>query len=145
MRLNWQQSTIQTDQGLEQVLHKSECSTASDNDIKAALGQCVEKAAQLLPINIQDDSLFLLFEWDRVQSLLNIVVTNGDKSLDSPHIVRCNFTATESSAAQRQAPDAYAEHVYYWIKDYLTTCAAFMNFSLVAAFYLDSREQSMLL
>lgn len=138
MHLHWQENTIQSNTGSQQHQHVSQYLGDTDQSIKAALGQCVEKAAELLPVNIQDDSLFLLFEWNKEHSQLNIVVSDADKNQDSPHLVRCDFTGLQN-------PAAYQEKVSYWLTDYLTTCAAFMNFSLVAAFYVNNRQESTLL
>ncbi|MFT7245652.1 MAG: hypothetical protein ACI82A_003023 [Candidatus Azotimanducaceae bacterium] len=130
--MNWEESKIVAD-AQESTGHMSECIAQDEGSVRLALGECVEKSISLLQANINDESLYLLFEWCASSSVLSIVVTDSSKKSDSPHIVKCTFTNLET------------EDVQYWLRDYFTTCASFMKYSLVAAFHCDKRSQSTLL
>ncbi|WP_226662113.1 hypothetical protein [Microbulbifer aggregans] len=138
----------------EQVIHSSTFEGTSDHDVQQAIDACIEKACTLLHQNIQDDSRFLLFEWDTTNAILTIVVTDDSKQQDSRDVVKCHFTLldqktiTESASqdkTQQPRVDELAENILYWIKDYLTTCAPFLRYSLIAAFHQGSRATCTLL
>lgn len=138
----------------EYIIHHATSEGTSDSDIQLAINACTDKACALLDQNIQEDSRYLLFEWDSTNSTLTIVVTDDSKQKDSPQIVQCHFPAlnqklnavtdTQGSEWQFQAAEI-ADHVQYSIKDYLTTCAPFLRYSLIAAFHQDSRATCTLL
>ena len=132
MFLSWEEKQLVVD-AQESTGHVSECIARDEGGIRLALGECVEKSISLLQANINNESLYLMFEWCASSSVLSIVVTDSSKEIDSPHIVKCTFTNLET------------EDVQYWIRDYFTTCASFMKYSLVAAFHCNERSESTLL
>ncbi|MBN8431875.1 hypothetical protein JF535_13550 [Microbulbifer salipaludis] len=143
MKLNWE---IDKDRALtgaakqndrEHSIHHSTVVGASEQDIQLAIDASVEKACELLENNIQDDSRYLLFGWDSEVSTLTIVVTDDDKRHDSRDVVQCHLVTGG------QQPDP--EDIQFWIKDYLTTCAPFLRYSLIAAFHRGSRATCTLL
>jgi hypothetical protein len=82
----------------------------------------------------------MLFEWDEDNASLSIVVSDAKKAHDSPQMVKCCFKALSENM-----PSDYAENIHFWIRDYLTTCAGFMRYSLVAAFHTGNRNACTLL
>ncbi len=106
--------------------------------LKDGLETCAAKAISLLDKNIQDDSLYLLFEWNENTSELNIVVTDANKQLDSPFSVGAHFNAQEKSAAT-------TDLIKFLLSDYLASCSAFFRYSLVAIFHASDRKHSNLL
>ncbi|PCK07540.1 MAG: hypothetical protein COA42_13860 [Alteromonadaceae bacterium] len=132
MLLSWKE-TESIGECSEGIIHKSEYNGLEEAGVKLALGECVEKSTSFLHLNINDESLYLLFEWCVLSSVLTIVVTDSKKQSDSPHVVQCSFNEIET------------ENVQYWLRDYITTCQSFMNYSLVAAFHCKSRAESTLL
>ena len=136
------------------TVHFSEFNGTSDNEVQQAINACVDRACELLEKNIRDDSRYLLFEWDVVYSILTIVVTDDAKEADSQYVVKCQFAAIDKKLTPENAqPDSewesrvseFAEDVQFWIKDYLTTCAPFLCYSLIAAFHRESRANCVLL
>lgn len=123
IQLSWQK--------LDQIFSTS-CSSDNESLIKSALGQTVDKAVALLDKSIEDESVFLLFDWNKASGELGVFVTDENKQLDSKIVVRCVFSAVDQT-------DAFAEQIKFWIKDYLTTCNAFFHYSLVAVFCSGSR------
>ncbi|MFT4797754.1 MAG: hypothetical protein ACJAYE_000945 [Candidatus Azotimanducaceae bacterium] len=132
MFLSWEENKLIVD-AQEKTGHISECVAQNEGGIRLALGECVEKSISLLQTNINNESLYLMFEWCALSSILTVVVTDSSKKIDSQHIVKCTFAKLES------------EDVQYWLRDYFTTCASFMKYSLVAAFHCDKRSESTLL
>lgn len=130
MLLQWTQDTL--------LIHDTKCLSLEHPAMKSAIEQCIEKACSLLASNIQDDSLYLLFEWFADTATLKVLVTDSSKTQDAPQVIRCQFIRLENDAE-------IAERVQYWIRDYLTTCASFMQYSLVAAFHFQGREHCVLL
>ena len=106
--------------------------------LKEGVEACAAKAISLLDKNIQDDSLYLLFEWNENTAELNIVVTDASKQQDSPFSVGAHFAAQEKSATT-------SELVRFLLSDYLASCSAFFRYSLVAIFHSSARENSNLL
>lgn len=140
MHLHWKETNV-----VDKIEFSAESGCITDAEIKSALAECIEKAASMLSMNIVDESLYFLFEWDAAQSVLSIVVTDDQKKHDSVYSVRCQFSALSTIESDQCDGDSLIEKLQYWIKNYLTTCSAFMNFSLVAAFTSESRSDSMML
>lgn len=119
--------------------------------LKDTLETCAAKAISLLDKNIQDDSLYLLFEWNANTAELNIVVTNADKQQDSPFSVGAHFTTLHQEIqllplTERTAKtEATNELVKFLLSDYLASCSAFFRYSLVAIFHSSTRANSNLL
>ncbi len=158
MNLNWiQQEGVNpfehlTGDTTEYIVHYSEFEGDSDEQIESAVHACIDKMSTLLDKNVHDDSMFLLFEWDVVYSILTIVVTDSAKQKDSSDVVKCSFTAIDSKMRGAEPGDEQelkvndlAENIQFWIKDYLPTCTTFLRYSLVAAFHRESRDKCSLL
>ncbi|MEN0037806.1 MAG: hypothetical protein AAGC78_12105 [Cellvibrio sp.] len=126
-------------------------SGAGKPSLKEALETCAAKAISFLGTNIQDDSLYLLFEWDADNAQLNIVVTDASKQLDSPDSVSAAFPALVQEIAsmpedqQADKKEAIIELVKFLLSDYLASCGAFFRYSLVAIFHSSNRSESVLL
>lgn len=126
---------------------------AETNDalLKKAVEAGAEKIISLLPGNILDDSLYLLFEWDPIAARLSASVTDASKQLDSPQRIVCEFSGVKENFARldtRQREEQQVdltECIKFWLHDYLTTCTAFFKFSLVAIFHAESRANTELL
>ena len=104
--------------------------------------------------NINDDSRYLMFEWDIAESTLTVVVTDDDKKIDSKYVVKCILTSHAEEMSKAKAlsqsdwenkTQEFSEDVRDRIHNYLTTCGAFMQFSLIAVFHNESRKKTRLL
>ncbi|VUD69059.1 hypothetical protein TDB9533_04423 [Thalassocella blandensis] len=138
----------------ERVVFLAECNEINDDPVKLAISECIDKSVELLYKNITDTSLYYLCEWDVVYSMLTIVVTDEPKENDSQYVVKCCFNALDVKFQEIQSSSEdnweatvsqYADNLRSWIKDYLTTCPGFMNYSLVAAFHSEDRSASKIL
>jgi hypothetical protein len=124
---------------------------ANTSSLKEALETCAAKAISLLDKNIQDDSLYVVFEWNATAAQLNIAVTDASKQLDSPDSVGADFPSlaqeiaavTDSERAEKI--EAGVELVKFLLSDYLASCGAFFRYSLVAIFHSSNRSESVLL
>jgi len=124
----------------------------SDKLVAEAVQVCIEKAVSFLPDNVADESRYFLFEWDIEQSTLTIVVTDDTKKSDAKFVVKCSMSALkeeinsiEPGLAIKEKKLEYSDFIKYEIKDYLTTCSSFMQFSLVAVFHNKTRDKVELL
>ena len=119
--------------------------------VKKSIEISTEKAISLLKENIQDDSLYLLFEWDQLTCTLCVIVTDATKTHDCPTIVKNHFPTLESNFAALTSNEKdfrcneLTDSIQFWLHDYLTTCNAFLHYSLVAIFHSDSRNNTVLL
>ena len=159
MNLNWKESTspnpFESAAGYktEFVVYLAEYLERDDVKIRLAIESVIDKAVSLLDENIVNESMYLLFEWDSVYSMLTVVVTDEAKETDSVNVVKCSFPALDEEMNSLDASDEiwekivneYASSVSFWIKDYLSVCSKFLNYSLVAIFHNESRENSQLL
>lgn len=135
------------------IVHLAEYPDREDDKIKLAIEGVVDKAVSLLEQNIVTESRYLLFEWDSVYSMLTVVVTDDTKENDSVHVVKCLFPALDEEMNTLEVDedewekvvDEYASSVKFWLKDYLSVCSNFFNYSLLAAFHNETREQCQLL
>jgi hypothetical protein len=139
MYLDWQENHSASDQAAadDRIVYLAQCDGDTDETLRNAIRDSIEKAVSLLHLTIRDDSLYLLFEWDKREACLDIVVTDAQKQQDSDRIVRCCMSATEDNCS-----DETAEKIQFWIRDYLTTCDGFFAYSLVAVFHSHSRNSS---
>jgi hypothetical protein len=151
MALSWQESTV-LEQEVETTHYALYVGDSDDISVEALVGECVDKAVDLLYRNINDDSLYLMFEWEDAQSRLSIVVCDQDKAGDSAHRVYCNMPSmiakiqdVAHSTGWKYQGESLAEVVKYCIADHLSTCKGFMQYSLVAVFHSSSRNESSLL
>ncbi len=136
MTLNW---TIENTPD-NHTIHSTTCSETSQQAIQAAVDACSEYAFTFLKDNIEDNSMYCLFDWDSSKAQLTITVTDDTKQNDAEHIVKMIFTDFESESSEDQE-----DSVKYWVKDMLTTSLAFLKFSLVAGFTRGSRQRVELL
>lgn len=133
------------------TIHTSDFLYTSNNDVKLAFEACAQKAVGLLSENIQDESLYLMFEWSPSNSTLTVVLTDATKQHDAPQKVTGIFSALNFKLNQLTQPEhaeqilAYTELIQFWLYDYLTTCTEFFRYSLVTIFHSSSREESKLL
>jgi len=130
-----------------QIVHMTSVSDTSEKAVRQTIEACADKAIHLLRKNIQDNSLYLLFEWAPVEAKLNIVVTDASKTQDAPESVCCVFSslAIELARENEEQRQHYLESVKFWLHDYLTTCSAFFSYSLVAIFHSSTRNTTELL
>lgn len=136
MTLDWTQQT-QTMGGTQHTVHGAACTGDSEEAVKIGLEAALEKAVSLLDSNVSDDSRYLLCEWNADATTLSIVVSDDQKTTDAAGVVQCRFADMDKSVD--------VELVQFLIRDYLTTCTAFLGWSLLAAFHEGDRQASRLL
>lgn len=149
MKLNWEKQKS----GNINTIHHAECSDSSDTLIGSAIEQCVNKTMDFLPSNVIDDSRYLMFEWDTLNSTLSIAVTDQSKENDSPDVVKCVMSglALEMQKIRENSPNdweeksnEHASEIKYCINNCITTASEFLRYSLIAAFHTGSRNKSIL-
>ena len=113
--------------------------------IKTATEEAAKAAISLLAKNIQDDSLYLLFEWSSSANQLQIVVTDSTKSHDAPAIVLAAFHIDLANTSELTKTDTLEEQVKFWLHDYLSSYSEFLRYSLVAIFHASDRSKTELL
>lgn len=120
---------------------------SSDHEICRAVEDAAERAIEELHDNIQDASLYLLFEWCFDNAELKIAVTDVSKSKDSPISYCCKFTnlLKRLESASTEELEQFAETLKFWLHDYLSSCTPFLKYSLVAIFHQSTREHTELL
>lgn len=149
MQLNWNESTLATPpegvfgDRIEYTVYSVAPDIMDDTLVQSAINHSAEKAASMQRKNIQDDSMYLLFNWSAVKRELMVCVTDAKKQQDSPLIVVCQLPAL--AGVEKAGSDDYADDVKYWISNYLTTSRAFLQYSLVAGFCRGDRQRVELL
>ena len=130
------------------LIRFADCSEMDGAAIYEALGQAVEAAVKFLPDNMKDESRFFMFEWDAACFTLTIVVTDDDKKSDSPKVVKLSLSglgkALQGDGVSEWAatPAECADNIKYFIRDYLTTSSGYHQYSLIAVFHSDSRNNT---
>lgn len=138
--LNWT-----TTEKLNTTLHSTSELDSDENTLRKTIEACADKAISLLKTNIQDDSLYLLFEWNEELATLNIVVTDAAKKNDAQQSICCTFPNLALNLVNQERRAAYTDTLKFWLHDYLTTCTAFFSYSLVAIFHSSTRNNTELL
>jgi hypothetical protein len=98
-------------------------------DIKLAVLEASEYAFALLGDNIEDDSMYCVFDWDFPAQQLAIVVTDPSKLQQAKHkvVLTLKGYATHISGQKDQQ-----EQIHLWIHNHITTSESFFRYSLVA-------------
>ena len=138
--LNWT-----TTEALNTTVHSTSELDIDESKICRTIEACADKAIGLLKTNIQDDSLYVLFEWNEELAQLKIVVTDATKQNDAQESVCCTFPSWGLEPIKQEQRAAYTESIKFWLHDYLTTCTAFFSYSLVAIFHSSTRDNTELL
>ena len=133
MTLQWNEQAQQ--EGA--VLYTLSCAGNDEDAIKAGVEAALEKAVSLLDRNVRDDSRYLLCEWNADAARLQVVVSDDSKTKDAPEVVECRFEPFDVALD--------VALLQFLIRDYLTTCTAFLGWSLLAAFHEGDRQRSRLL
>lgn len=119
--------------------------------LKSALEACATKAVSLLEQSIQEDSLYLLFEWNPQTAELAIVVTDARKQQDSAYVVKAQFPAVQQTLAaatdseRNEKINALNDSVKFLLSDFLASYSPFFSYSLVAIFHSSTRAETSLL
>jgi hypothetical protein len=157
IKLTWKENKLasrpsDTELSQERIEYSATLNERSDHLVEAAIQACIEKSVSFLSENIVDDSRYFLLEWDIALSALTIVVTDDTKTNDSKYSVKCHMSAlgdeiskTVPETKKHDKEQELSDFIKYFVKDYLTTCSAFMQFSLVAVFHNKTRERVELL
>lgn len=122
-----------------------------DMAMKNAVEASAEKIISLLHNIILDDSLYLIFEWNKENAVLTASVTDADKKNDGAQHIRCEFSGLRTKfsnlepSLQAREQKSVTENVKFLLQDYLASCTAFFQFSLVAIFHSSSRTNTELL
>ncbi len=138
--LNWTTTEV-----LNTTIHSTSELDIDESKICKTIEACADKVIGLLKTNIQDDSLYLLFEWNEELAQLKIVVTDAAKKNDAQESVCCTFSNLALSLLNQEQRAAYTDIIKFWLHDYLTTCTAFFSYSLVAIFHCSTRDNTELL
>ena len=121
----------QIESGSDHQQHKAECRVENSQTLNTGLIACADYAFSLWPGNVNDDSLYCLFDWQHGSNTLTISVLNGHKQAPTEHIVSCRYTFESTDLVIEP------EQVKAWISNHLTTSAEFFVCSLVAIFSVD--------
>ena len=138
--LNWTTTEV-----LNTTIHSTSELDVQESKICKTIEACADKAIDLLKTNIQDDSLYVLFEWNEELAQLKIVVTDAAKKNDAQESVCCTFPNLALGLINQEQRAACTDTIKFWLHDYLTTCTAFFSYSLVAIFHSNTRNNNELL
>lgn len=116
------------------ILHKAISAANTQEGIKLAVLSAADHAFALFDDNIEDDSMYCIFDWNFSEQALTITITDPTKRKAAAHVVQL---ALENYAEYLTAQDDQQEQMQLWLHNHLTTSAEFLQFSLVAAITAD--------
>jgi len=122
--------------------HSSVSTSGNEAELKQAVLDAADYAFNLLDQNIEDDSMFCLFDWDFDKKKLLIAVTDPSKKKLAKHTVELILTGYADHIADKEDQQ---EQIQLWLHNYITTAANFLQFSLVAAIIADGDTGSSVL
>jgi len=122
--------------------HSSVSTSGNEAELKQAVLGAADYAFNLLDQNIEDDSMFCLFDWDFDKKKLLIAVTDPSKKKLAKHTVELILTGYADHIADKEDQQ---EQIQLWLHNYITTAANFLQFSLVAAIIADGDTGSSVL
>jgi len=124
--MNWEVS--------DSFCHSSVSTSSNEAELKQAVLGAADYAFDLLDKNIEDDSMFCLFDWNFDKQRLLIAVTDPSKKQLAKHTVELTLTAYENHIADKEDQQ---EQIQLWVHNHITTAATFLQYSLVAAIIAD--------
>jgi hypothetical protein len=122
--------------------HSSVSTSGNEAELKQAVLGAADYAFNLLDQNIEDDSMFCLFDWNFDKKKLLIAVTDPSKKKLAKHTVELTLTGYADHIADKEDQQ---EQIQLWLHNYITTAANFLQFSLVAAIIADGDTGSSVL
>ena len=122
--------------------HSSVSISGNEAELKQAVLDAADYAFNLLEQNIEDDSMFCLFDWNFDKQRLLIAVTDPTKKKLAKHTVELTLTGYADHIADKEDQQ---EQIQLWVHNYITTAANFLQFSLVAAIINDGDTGSSIL
>jgi len=122
--------------------HSSVSTSSNEAELKQAVIAAADYAFNLLDANIEDDSMFCLFDWDFNQQRLLIAVTDPSKKKLAKHTVALTLEGYADHIADKEEQQ---EQIQLWLHNHITTAATFLQFSLVAAIIADGDVASSVL
>lgn len=147
MKIEWEVLSAPATNGVK-ARYFIQSAAQLEAELAPLLAACVNKAVDELHSNILDNSLYLLFEFDK-NLVLNIVVTDESKQQESPYRVVCDMALLQpyllESTHWKFKGEEFADVVKHELRDYLSTCSGFMRYSLVAVFSEGDRTKTELL
>jgi hypothetical protein len=114
--------------------HSSVSESGNEAELKQAVLGAADYAFDLLDKNIEDDSMFCLFDWSFDKQRLLIAVTDPSKKQLAKHTVELTLTGYADHIADKEDQQ---EQIQLWVHNYITTAANFLQYSLVAAIIAD--------
>lgn len=126
----------------EKFCHSAECKSGQEAEIKQAVLGAADKAFDLLDENIEDDSMFCIFDWNFAEQRLLIAVTDPSKKKLAKHSVQLTLPSYAEHIADKEDQQ---EQIQLWVHNYITTAEAFLRFSLVAAIIADGNADTSVL
>jgi hypothetical protein len=125
------------------LIHYAQCNDPEDAVVQSFINSAIERAIAIIPQSMHENARYLLFNWDSNKSCLNVVTTDDDKSHDAPESIQLDIPAWQSSTGS--VTGEQSDTLHYWIRDYLTTCAEFLHYSLIAVYCEGDRSNTRLL
>lgn len=122
--------------------HRALASSEQEAELKQAVLAAADYAFDLLKDNIEDDSMFCLFDWHFDKQRLLIAVTDPSKKKLAKHTVELTLPGYAGHIAGKADQQ---EQIHLWLHNHITTAAAFLQYSLVAAISADGDSDSSVL
>src|SRR5690554_1661401 len=149
MSLNWSLSEghnpfVSNDpHAAEGRFHHAQSNAMDDSALVNDTDAALDKAVSFLNANVKNESRYFLVEWNRPSSTLRLAVTDDAKLEDGADVVVLGFTALNAKiqTAGDLERELYSEKMQFWVKEYLSICAGFMDYSLVAVFTDSTRDR----
>lgn len=132
--MNWEIS--------DSFCHSSVSTSGNEAELKQAVLGAADYAFNLLDENIEDDSMFCLFDWNFDKQRLLIAVTDPSKKQFAKHTVELILSGYADHIADKEDQQ---EQIQLWVHNYITTAANFLQFSLVAAIIADGDTSNSIL
>jgi hypothetical protein len=125
------------------LIHYAQCNDPGDVAVQSFIDSAIDRAIAIIPQSMHENARYLLFNWDSNKACLKVVTTDDDKSHDAPESIQLDIPAWE--VGDGSIGSEQSEKLHYWIRDYLTTCAEFLHYSLIAVYCEGDRSNTRLL
>ena len=135
--LDWRE-TKSDDSG--QTLLSASSSCSSESGLQASIDCALQRAIELMAVNVRDESRYFICEWNAEKNLLSIVVTDESKRVESPVTLELLLTGIAEMHQEKRL-----DLLKFWMTDYLSSSSDFLRFSVIAIFHTGDRSRGTLL
>jgi hypothetical protein len=121
MTIDWQQQQAESS-----TIFSAQSSSTDKQQIKHCVDACLQKMIEHLEQDVTDQAMYLVCQWLPANATLQLLTADPELQPCGKITVQCQLDGL------KEMDDELLAEFKFWLRDYLTTAAGFLHYSLVA-------------